>query len=237
MSDIWTDRLSEYLDGGLSPDEVAAFESHLAGCSECSTVLEELRGVVARARSLDDVEPAADLWPGIREAIGAEDRAMEVIEFASRRPAATSKPRRRVNLTIPQLMAAGIALAFISGAGALSLRPKVGWNGGATLGDGALPVRMVEADLGTAPPLGDETQTRELAELEELLTRHKHELSPNTVRILEKNLAAIDRAIQESLQALAVDPGNVFLEGHVERSYQRKLEYLREASATFQWST
>src|SRR5262249_29479167 len=39
----WTDKLSDFLDGELTPDERAAVEAHLQGCAACATVLEELR--------------------------------------------------------------------------------------------------------------------------------------------------------------------------------------------------
>ena len=39
MSDQWTDRLSEYLDDELPPDERAALEAHLRQCVACGAVL------------------------------------------------------------------------------------------------------------------------------------------------------------------------------------------------------
>jgi len=35
MNDQWTDRLSEYVDGGLASGERAALEAHLATCADC----------------------------------------------------------------------------------------------------------------------------------------------------------------------------------------------------------
>ena len=55
MSDVWTDRLSEYLDDELPPGERAALEGHLAQCAECSATLADLRRVVARARALESL--------------------------------------------------------------------------------------------------------------------------------------------------------------------------------------
>ena len=43
MSDVWTDRLSEYLDDELPPGERVALEGHLAQCAECSATLADLR--------------------------------------------------------------------------------------------------------------------------------------------------------------------------------------------------
>ena len=51
------------------------------------------------------------------------------------------------------------------------------------------------------------------------------------MRILERNLALIDRAIRESVEALALDPGNAFVEDYLWRSYERKVSYLRDATA------
>jgi anti-sigma factor RsiW len=242
MKHEWTDRLSEYLDGHLAEDEAARVERHIEDCADCKATLEQLRAVVQRARQLTDTVPSRDLWQGIREGIAPEAAEGEVIDLASRREVRTgSVGRRVVRLTIPQLVAAGLALALASGTGAWLVRPATPLAPGSAASEsgGAVPALRTaagDASSGALTPV-DATQTGELAELEELLARHRAELAPHTVRILEKNLAAIDRAIEDSRRALAVDPGNTFLEGHLERARQRKLEYLRDASVAFQWSS
>src|SRR2546428_3445902 len=104
MKDQWTDRLSEYLDGELTAPERTGLEAHLAACAGCRTALEELRRVVARAQALDDRPPTADLWPAIARHIG-------VVRLADRQP----RGRRRFAFTVPQLAAAAVALALLSG--------------------------------------------------------------------------------------------------------------------------
>ena len=69
MSDRWTDRLSEYLDGELQPEEREDLQAHLFTCAACARTLAELRRVVERARALPDREPPRDLWPVIAAAI------------------------------------------------------------------------------------------------------------------------------------------------------------------------
>ena len=64
MSTHWTDRLSDYQDGELSPAENAACEAHLAECDACRAVMGELRLVTVAARGDEDRDPGADLWPG-----------------------------------------------------------------------------------------------------------------------------------------------------------------------------
>ena len=71
MSDRFTDRLSDYLDGELTPAEHAEVAAHLRECVACAQALAELREVVARSGSLADQPPAADLWPDIAARIGA----------------------------------------------------------------------------------------------------------------------------------------------------------------------
>src|SRR5256714_3555974 len=101
MSDNWTNRLSEYLDGDLPASERPALQAHLQGCAECHATLEQLRRVVARAQRLDDRPPATDLWPAIARHVG-------VVSLDARRA------RRRVSFTLPQLPAAAVAVAPLS---------------------------------------------------------------------------------------------------------------------------
>jgi anti-sigma factor RsiW len=97
-----TDRLSEYADDELSAAERTTVERHLSGCAECRQVLAELRDVSARARGLIDTPPAADLWPGVAAAVAQQPRGR-------------ARPARRVSFTLPQLVAASLALMLLSG--------------------------------------------------------------------------------------------------------------------------
>jgi anti-sigma factor RsiW len=65
-TDPWLDRLSEYLDDELSSKERAELEHHLAVCTDCAAVLDDLRQVVAQAGHMErEAVPARDLWPAI----------------------------------------------------------------------------------------------------------------------------------------------------------------------------
>lgn len=50
------------------------------------------------------------------------------------------------------------------------------------------------------------------------------------MRVIEKNLAIIDRAIRDAQSALAADPGNSYLNLHLAQEKRRKLELLRQAA-------
>ncbi len=224
MNDQWTDRLSEYLDGELSQGERVALEAHLQSCGECSLILKDLRRVVRRAGSLEERPPTRDLWPGIAGRIGATPTGPEeIVNLASRRPGA-----RRLSFSLPQLAAAGIALATISGGAVWMLRtPNV-----------PVAVAPVVQVPSTGSVVGvsmsrhaSRSYAAAVADLERVLAQGRGRLDSTTVRIIEQNLAAIDRAIAEAQRALDADSANLYLNTHLAETMRRKLDLLRQAAA------
>jgi Putative zinc-finger len=213
MSDNWTKRLSEYLDGDLPASERPALEAHVQGCGDCRATLAQLRRVVARAQGLDDRPPATDLWPGIARHLG-------VVSLDARRA------RRRLTFTVPQLAAAAVALALLSGGSAWLLVRR--------------PTATQAAPSATTPsPILTNVGTYEanpryaaaVASLERVLAQGRSRLDTATVRVIEKNLGIIDRAIRDAQSALAADPANSYLNQHLAQEMRRKLELLRQAAA------
>jgi len=47
------ERLSDYLDGLMTPEESAAFSSHAARCTECARLLRQVGGLVAQMRAVE----------------------------------------------------------------------------------------------------------------------------------------------------------------------------------------
>jgi len=216
MSDNWTARLSEYLDETLAPAERHALAAHLSGCAECTATLAELRRVVARAEALEDRPPRADLWPAIAKRIGAG----QVVSLEPR--------RRRLSFTVPQLLAAGIALAVFSAGGAwLALHGRRPASPVFVAGTAAPPVW-----LSAMKPNYDRTVTELEGALDE--GRRSGRLDSTTVRVLERSLATIDTAIAQASRALAQDPGNLYLNHHLAETMRRKLDLLRQASGITQ---
>jgi putative zinc finger protein len=210
MNDIWTNRLSEYLDGELGNDERVALEAHLATCGQCSAILGELRQVVAHAKSLEDRPPTKNLWLGIAQQIRRD--------AVADRPA-VRRDRRRFSLTVPQLLAASIALVLLSGGGVwMALRPT-------NVADKPLPGATITTVAWTSP-----TDVA-VAELQDALARNESKLDTATVRVVRQNLAVIDRAIAEARVALERDPGNTYLNLHLANTMRRKVELLRRVNA------
>jgi hypothetical protein len=226
--DSFTDRLSDYLDDELSAAERADVETHLAGCTACRTTLAELRAVVAHAASLSDLPPQVDLWSGVEDRIAP---ARSVLPFVT---------RRRFSFTLPQLVAAGLALMVSSGAlvWMATMRdsrvtPPISANvtppasGGAT----EAATDAVEDFRPARVNFADAHYDEAIADLEKVLDEGRSRLDPETIRVLEANLVAIDQAIDQCRKALRNDPSNVYLNNHFVESRNRKLALLRRATA------
>jgi hypothetical protein len=239
MTDQWTDRLSEYLDDELPPEERAAVEAHLRHCVACGAVLADLKRIVVRARALEDRPPARDLWPAIAARIGATpatgDRGDVVALDAPRR-------RRRWSFSLPELAAAGIALMALSGGAAWLLHPVT-----STVAVASGPAAEPRVTPGLTPALAPSGSFRiglspsrraaglsydaAVADLEGVLTAGRGRLDSTTVRVIERNLATIDSAIAQAQRAVAADSANAYLNSHLAETMRRKLELLRQAAA------
>ena len=70
-----------------------------------------------------------------------------------------------------------------------------------------------------------------VADLEKALKAGRGSLDASTVAIVEHNLQIIDQAINQAREALAGDPANSYLSGHLVEARRRKLDLLRRATA------
>jgi hypothetical protein len=72
---ISEERLSDYLDGQLSPQESAAFLSHKAGCAHCTQLLAQVQGLVGQLHKLEPLEAPPKLANNIiRATLGSRWR-------------------------------------------------------------------------------------------------------------------------------------------------------------------
>jgi tetratricopeptide (TPR) repeat protein len=232
MGDSFTDRLSDYVDDeDMGAAERASIDAHLATCPSCRATLAELHAVTAKAASLPNLPPATDLWSGIAARIEA---AATVRPFV--------KPERRFSFTLPQLVAAGLALMVVSGGmvwlmqlgGSRTSIPQIVASNGApeSVATPAQSAKVDEEPVSTQRVNFADTHYDEaIADLEKTLAASRSRLNPDTVRILEANLMAIDQAIDQCRKALRNDPSNVYLNNHFVESRNRKLTLLRRAAA------
>ena len=217
MNDRWTHRLSEYLDGELPRVERDALDAHLAECDDCTRTLRELRHVVARAAAATPRPPANDLWGSIASQIGRTS------------PPRAARPRHvpwRVSFTLPQLVAASLALAVVSG-GAV----WVGQHGGRATSIPSLSATNSHEEPEAAAVMTDGQYTRAIADLDRRLQDGRWSLDPSTIDIVEQNVALIDRAVQQARHALDEDPADIYLNNQLTDLKQQKLSVLRQVTA------
>jgi len=218
----WSERLSDYLDDGLSGDERAGLEAALEGDAELRHVLEDLRSVRETAGSLPRHPPESDLWPGIESRIEASEE-LTVVEISSARHA-----RRRFSFTIPQLAAAAVALLVL---GSASVWVAMSSGIDEMAGSPVAVAPATEAGLVTAPgDVSEFSYEATIADLEEQLQIGRDRLDPKTVEALENSLATIDRAIGRAREALEEDPASVYLNRHLADARTRKLRVLQQAA-------
>lgn len=250
MSDRWTERLSEYVDGDLSERDRGALEAHLPGCASCRATIEELQALLSRARTLEPSEPVVDLWPAIAARIETAPR---------RAPARRPLGSRRLSLSLPQAALASLALVAITAV-------TMWWTVGraprlVTRGPSDAGVRSVAVGTGPAAPspattsmarrgfgsgvsvprgpstddaldaaFSDPRYDATIAELQNILQTERSRLDPSTVKVVEKNLKIIDRAVDEARRAVAADPSSLYLREHLAQVMMQKVSLLRQAT-------
>jgi anti-sigma factor RsiW len=215
MTEHMNAELSAYLDDELDAAARSRVEAHLTACAECRHTLEGLQRLVRRARTLDDRPPARELWSGIAARIGSADTA-DVVPLVPR--------RRRLAFSIPQLAAAAVALMVVSTGTTMLLTHRAPRSALApdtllTLRPAALPADgMVRSYDGA------------IRDLQQTLAARRSRLDTGTVRVIEQSLMVIDAAIAQARSALARDPNNLYLNSHLQRALDRKLDLLRQAA-------
>jgi hypothetical protein len=235
MADHFTDLLSDYLDDEeLSVEERRRIEAHLTGCADCRATLAELSDVRAQAATLADTPPEADLWPGVAARIGDPGHAQHNLHKISVLPKRSAP--RRFSFTMSQLVAAGLALMVLSG-GAVWLARMGGSRTDFVPLSAEVPEQAKQiANRGQDAQLSDVRAVERyydqaIAELQQTMDAGRGRLDPETLRVLEVNLQAIDRAIEQCRSALADDPGSVYLSTHLANAQRRKFTLLRRATA------
>lgn len=238
MSDRWTDRISEYLDGDLDEATARDFERALETDAELAATLEEVRQLVDRAHDLPRHEAPPELWSKIEAQITGTPHA-PIVDLAIEREKRGWLP----GLASLRAIAAVVALVSIA---ALS-----GWwigqrnNEAPTSAPQQLAaeqptaedddIRIVRYDRASAvTPLeysGDNDGLSDsILELERLLVEHGGDLDPETRSLVVDNLEVIDQAIREAREALAGDPRSDYLQTHLTQSMKQKVRLLQNAT-------
>jgi hypothetical protein len=208
------EELQDLQEDLLSPEREEEVRLHLKECQSCQDDLMALQDLLGGLADLPlEAEPSRDLWPQIQWRMGGTG-SEEV-----KKPA-------RAGITMPvwQLAAASITVALLSGGAVWAFLS----------GPTQTPFLALDTSASVALPaaLGsgfDEYDTA-VVELESILDEGRAVLDPETVRILEENLTVIDKAIDQSREALVDDPGSVLLRRILTETMRRKVAFLQQAA-------
>jgi hypothetical protein len=168
--------------------------------------------------------PSNDLWPGVMQRITP-------VAPQLRRSAGGNQ----FTFTLSQLaVAASLLIAVASGLTYLATNRAVLTGGG----QAQQVIQAYSDPAGTPAQSGqivpanfaDAQFNAAVSDLERILRDERGRLDPRTVLILERNLKAIDAAINEARIALDQDPANQFLNSHLADARRRKLDLLRHAT-------
>jgi anti-sigma factor RsiW len=229
---IMQDRLDDYVDGALAPQDRLELEAHLQGCEVCRAEVAAQRLLGAEVDRLPrEIAPPRDLWAGIAARIeGAPRRGATPVEEA---PAIDLAARRRISLPwwsgIAAVAASVLLVALSAG---LTMFLTRGPGGGAVVA--TLPAEQVVAGERPTTALAAFRPTeREVGGTLETLAAEfaarRHLLAPETVATLEESLRVIDAAIAEATAALEADPSNADLPLLLSGVYRSKMELLQTA--------
>lgn len=218
----YEERLNDFLDEEISPAARAEAERHLEGCAGCRGYLAALRSLRERTASLPrSLEPARDLWPGIREGLPARRAGLPG-------PAAGFPAWARGWGGLAPAAASIVVVLFIAAALLITLRHGPVPPGP---GEAAAPAGIAPAAL---PPAGSLAlaQAEYRAATEKLLAalqRERGGVSPEALKVIEENLRIVDSAIQEIYRAAADHPGRKVDESMVTNLYRTRFDLLRQA--------
>jgi hypothetical protein len=223
--------LNDLVDGELEAAAQAGVERHLADCATCRALVDDLREIRRVAASLDPRQPPARAWARIERAIALEQ------EHAAQRQSgdAAAPPASRAwsRHTLGWLAAAAVlVIATIVGVRHVTNRPAPPdtATADATTASGAAGAdasAAIEAELRAAEAHYDKA----IKGLEQIATTEQSALDPKTAATLQKNLAVIDQAINESRAAVRAQPTSEPARESLMDSFKTKLALLQDTVA------
>ena len=172
--------------------------------------------------------PSRDLWQGVATRIGSTQSR----ESTTRETSLTTG--RGITFTITQLaVAASLLIAVASGLTWMVARPPAAATATVNNGPVIQAYGVPEEETGgqiVPANFADAQFNAAVSDLEKILRDERDRLDPRTVLIIERNLKAIDAAINEARMALNDDPANPYLNSHLADARRRKLDLLRTAT-------
>ena len=216
--------LNDYTDRALAGAARADVERHLDGCDACRGLVEDLTALRRAAGALPPIDPPPAAWSRIEHAI--------------RNDAPASEPAVRRDVWAPsraQLgwlgIAATVILATVIGVwmGPFGSGTSTAPTDAATMAAdvSANPVETVESEMR----LAEEHYTKAITGLEQIASEGEGALDSDTAATLQKSLAVVDQAIDESRAAVRTEPTNESAQMSLMENFSTKITLLQDTVA------
>jgi hypothetical protein len=225
----WQDALDAYVNGDLDAPQKERLLEHLNACDRCRGEAEALTRIVKEAAELPRaIQPPSHIWWRIRESLAnAPDKVPE------------TSAARSLNMRFRFALAA-LALVAVFGAAALMApgRHETTATTAAAKPDSSEPdLTVISNDAKSQPSewaqmiwsLEKESLNAEKAVFTGL-AGHIDAAALARASEVEPALRALDTAINETAEAMRLEPGNTMLARTLTGYYERKLELLRMAA-------
>lgn len=208
--------LSQYIDGGLTSDEIREVADHLSQCAPCESVRAEIEQVRVTARDLPQHTPPSVLWTRIRAEIESEIVSERIYARAPEKEQSWWERLFgiKVSMNLPQLAGATALIALLAGYSASILHP----NGTVA---GKINPAAISAQLVDDPILTAEVK----AKLDEYNTR-KVNLDPSIRNDFENVLQGIDTSIQGCKREISANPTNTEKQAMFRSLYEEKIRLI-----------
>jgi anti-sigma-K factor RskA len=223
------DVLNELVDGTLGPAERTGTERHLASCTGCRTLVDDLRELRRAIGALELREPPARAWSRIERAIRLQAdgaRGFQPGDLHPRSVFTRLKASRSVWLSVAAAAIIVLAAAATLRLGLFGTHPAAPPSD-ASAQTGADAAQAVEMELRQA----SDHYEKAIKGLEQIANTEQGTLDPRTASTLQKNLAVIDQAISESRTALHTQPNSEPAQQSLIDNFKSKISLLQDTVA------
>jgi len=217
------ERLAAYLEDDLDAVERDEMDRHRVACARCAQVVLDIKSLVTAAAQLPSVTPTRDLWAGISDRIAAPTVALFPGASTPALPVRRGVSMRLFAIAATMLIAVSSAITW-----RIARAPSTGAGAVGTLASTDSGVDTNGKMLLATNP--DVVYEQEIVALRIIVNERFTELDSTTVAVLKRNLDIIDRAIEESRQALALDPTSRALSISLDRAVESKLALMRRVA-------
>jgi hypothetical protein len=211
--------LSDYIDGELELGEQVKIERHLGDCEPCRAMRDDLLQIVHFSHQLPEQAPSGALWARIQSDIAEQQPS----GFWARAGLWWANAQNRhFNLSIPQMVAAGAAIAIVISVGVMISRQDGSFN----------EMRLADAATGSGPQVQvlsspDLQQLeKQISSLSATIEQSKVSWDPALRLKFEKNMSLIEQSLAECRHQLNNNPGDDVSQELMLNAYREKVRLL-----------